>query len=106
MTAKAQGFAMGLSGKKPMHKVGTLWFPGRTPEDLENWCKINCPSSPEKLWEKANKAVQYGKQGIKVDASKSTDLWTFEEKITEPETKKAKTISRNKNSANKDKKKD
>ena len=47
MTAKAQGFAMGFSGKKPMHKVGALWFPGRTPKDLEDWCAKNCKEVKE-----------------------------------------------------------
>lgn len=58
MTAKAQGFAMGFSGKKPMHKVGALWFPGRTPKDLEDWCAKNCkPAKPVELVKEVKEVI-------------------------------------------------
>lgn len=83
MTAKAQGFVMGFSGKKPMHKVGALWFPGRTPKDLEDWCAKNCkPAKPAK------------------------PAKPVEEKIIEPATEEVKMVGSNKKWLNKNEKKD
>ena len=73
---------MGFHGKIPAHEVDGGWLPGPTPKDLEDWCAKNCkPAKP------------------------------VEEKIITPSTVKAKIVSSNKNSLNKnsaskDKKKD
>tara|TARA_R100000005_G_C4902679_1_gene144103 strand:+ start:476 stop:721 length:246 start_codon:yes stop_codon:yes gene_type:complete len=48
MTAQAQGFAMGLTGRRPVHESGGKWFPGATKTELENWCAKNCKPVEEK----------------------------------------------------------
>jgi len=42
MTAQAQGFAMGLSGKHPVHQADGKWFPGTSRKDLEEWSIKHC----------------------------------------------------------------
>ena len=42
MTAQAEGFVMGLPGRRPAHESGGKWFPGASKTDLENWCAKNC----------------------------------------------------------------
>ena len=41
-SAKAQGFVMGLPGKRPRHEFEGKWFPGESRKDLEDWCAKNC----------------------------------------------------------------
>ena len=48
-SAKAQGFVMGLPGKKPRHEHGGKWFPGESRKDLEDWCAKNCKPVEEKV---------------------------------------------------------
>lgn len=88
-SAKAQGFVMGLPGRKPCHQYsvnhdGTTttsyvhnyqkWFPGESRKDLEDWCAKNCKP--------------------------------VEEKVITPVTEKVKMVGSNKNWLKKDKKKD
>ena len=48
-SAKAQGFVMGLPGKKPRHEHGEKWFPGASRKDLEDWCAKNCKPAKAKV---------------------------------------------------------
>ena len=47
MTTQGRGFAMGFSGKHPVHQSDGKWFPGGSKKDLEDWCAKNC--KPAKL---------------------------------------------------------
>jgi hypothetical protein len=82
---------MGFKGKIPAHQVKGGWLPGPTPKDLEDWCKKNCKPAKQAKPIKAVEAV--------------------EEKIITPAIRKAKIVSNNKssldkNSVSKDEKKD
>ena len=77
-SAKAQGFVMGLPGRKPCHQYshdGTTttsyahnyqkWFPGASRKDLEDWCAKNCKPATEKV-----KMVDSNKNWLKKDKKK------------------------------------
>ena len=64
-SAKAQGFVMGLPGKKPRHDHGEKWFPGASRKDLEDWCAKNCKPATEKV-----KMVDSNKNWLKKDKKK------------------------------------
>jgi len=50
MTAQGDGFAMGFSGRHPVHQSDGKWFPGGSKKDLEDWCAKNCkPAKPVEL---------------------------------------------------------
>ena len=64
-SAKAQGFVMGLPGKKPRHEHGEKWFPGESRKDLEDWCAKNCKPATEEV-----KIVDSNKDWLKKDKKK------------------------------------
>ena len=86
MACSSRNEALALSAKVGIggrHAVNGDWYPGETPQALEDWCKKNCkPAKPAK------------------------PAKPVEEKIIEPATEEVKMVGSNKKWLNKNEKKD